>query len=73
MNIEINDEIADEIVKNELKASINGIKREIKILRNNHLREKYQNEDLDYNLDLLPHLEAVYEYFGRTSPKQRGV
>ena len=73
MNIEINDEIADEIVKIELKSSIDGIKRDIKILRNNPFREKYQNEDLDYNLDLLPHLEAVYEYFGRTSPRQRGV
>lgn len=64
MNIEITEEIIDEILKTELKNSINAIKRDIKNLKKISKREKYQDEDLSYDQELLPHLEAVYNYFG---------
>jgi len=64
MNIEIGDEIADKIVQTNLKDSIDGIKRDIKNLKKINKREKYQDEDLSHNEELLPHLEAVYDYFG---------
>jgi len=64
MNIEIGDEIADKIVQTNLKDSIDGIKRDIKNLKKINKREKYQDEDLSDDQELLPHLEAVYDYFG---------
>jgi len=64
MNIEITEEIIDGILKTELKNSINDIKRDIKNLKKIPKREKYQDEDLSYDQELLPHLEAVYNYFG---------
>jgi hypothetical protein len=64
MNIEITEEIIDGILKTELKNSINDIKRDIKNLKKISKREKYQDEDLSYDQELLPHLEAVYNYFG---------
>ena len=64
MNIEINDEISDQIIIIELKRCIEGLKRDIKNLKKNSKREKYQDEDLSHDQELLPHLEAVYDYFG---------
>jgi hypothetical protein len=64
MNIEIGDEIADKIVLINLKDSIDYIKKDIKNLKRNNKREKYQDEDLSDEQELLPHLEAVYDYFG---------
>ena len=64
MNIEINDEISDQIIIIELKRCIEGLKRDIKNLKKNSKREKYQNEDLSNDQELLPHLEAVYDYYG---------
>ena len=58
------EEIIDEIVKTELKNSINDIKRDIKNLKKNRKREKYQDEDLSNDQELLLHLEAVYDYYG---------
>ena len=37
---------------------------DIKNLKKMRKREKYQQEDLADNEELLPHLEAVYDYFG---------
>ena len=64
MNIEINDEISDQIIIIELKRCIEGLKRDIKNLKKNSKREKYQDEDLSNDQELLPHLEAVYDYYG---------
>ena len=64
MNIEINDEISDKIVLTNLKDCIDYIKKDIKNLKKNRKREKYQDEDLSHDEELLPHLEAVYDYFG---------
>jgi hypothetical protein len=64
MNIEIGDETADKIVLTNLKECIDYIKKDIKNLKKINKREKYQDEDLSNDQELLPHLEAVYEYFG---------
>jgi polysaccharide pyruvyl transferase WcaK-like protein len=64
MNIEIGDETADKIVLTNLKECIDYIKKDIKNLKKINKREKYQDEDLSNDQELLPHLEAVYDYFG---------
>jgi len=64
MNIEIDGEVADKIVQTNLKECIDYIKKDIKNLKKINKREKYQDEDLSNDQELLPHLEAVYDYFG---------
>ena len=73
MNIEIGDEIADKIVQTNLKDSIDGIKRDIKNLKKINKREKYQDEDLSHDEELLPHLEAVYDYFGGNLSQTKNI
>jgi len=72
MNIEIGDETADKIVLTNLKECIDYIKKDIKNLKRNNKREKYQDEDLSNDEELLPHLEAVYDYFGGNL-KHKGI
>ena len=64
MNIEIDGEVADKIVQTNLKECIDYTKNDIENLNYNSVREKYQDEDLSNHQEILPHLEAVYEYFG---------
>jgi hypothetical protein len=64
MQIDVNEEIVDQIMKTELRESITGVKQDIKNLKKMRKREKYQDQDLADNQELLLHLEAVYDYFG---------
>jgi len=64
MKIDVNEEIVDQIIKTELRESITGVKQDIKNLKKMRKREQYQDQDLADNQELLPHLEAVYDYFG---------
>ncbi len=64
MQIDVNAEMVDQIMKTELRESITGIKQDIKNLKKMRKREQYQDQDLADNQELLPHLEAVYDYFG---------
>jgi len=64
MQIDVNEEIIDQIMKTELRESITGVKQDIKNLKKMRKREQYQDQDLADNQELLPHLEAVYNYFG---------
>ena len=64
MQIDVNEEIVDQIMKTELCESITRVKQDIKNLKKIRKREKYQDQDLADNQELLPHLEAVYNYFG---------
>jgi hypothetical protein len=64
MQIDVNEEIIYQIMKTELRESITGVKQDIKNLKKIRKREKYQDQDLADNQELLPHLEAVYNYFG---------
>lgn len=63
MQIEIDEAIIDQIMKTELRESIDYLKIDIKKLKKNKSREKYEDEDLKHNEQILPHLEAVYNYF----------
>jgi hypothetical protein len=51
-------------MKTELCDTIEMVKQDIKQLKKIRKREKYQQEDLANNEEILPHLEAVYDYFG---------
>ena len=64
MQIDVNEEIVDQIMKTELRESITGVKQDIKNLKKMRKREQYQDQDLADNEELLLHLEAVYDYFG---------
>lgn len=64
MQIEVSDEIADQIVLTELRDSILGVKKDINTLKKNKSREAFEDSDLKFNESILPHLEAVYDYFG---------
>ena len=64
MQIEVNEAIVDQIMKTELCDTIEMVKQDIKQLKKIRKREKYQDQDLADNQELLPHLEAVYNYFG---------
>ena len=64
MQIEINEAIVELIMKTELCDTIEMVKNDIKQLKKIRKREKYQQEDLANNEEILPHLEAVYDYFG---------
>ncbi len=64
MQIDVNEEIVDQIMKTELRESITRVKQDIKNLKKMRKREQYQDHDLADNQELLPHLEAVYNYFG---------
>ena len=64
MQIDVNEEIVDQIMKTELRETITGIKQDIKNLKKMRKREQYQDQDLADDQELLPHLEAVYNYFG---------
>ena len=64
MQIDVNEEIIYQIMKTELRESITGVKQDIKNLKKMRKREQYQDQDLADNQELLPHLEAVYNYFG---------
>jgi hypothetical protein len=64
MQIEVNEAIVEQIMKTELCDTIEMVKQDIKQLKKIRKREKYQQEDLANNEEILPHLEAVYDYFG---------
>lgn len=64
MQIEINDEIANQILLTELSSAIQYTKEDINKLKKIKARERYQKADLKHNEGMLPHLEAVYDYFG---------
>ena len=64
MQIEVSDEIVDQIVLTELRDSILGVKKDINTLKKNKSREAFEDRDLEFNESILPHLEAVYDYFG---------
>jgi hypothetical protein len=64
MQIEVTDAIVDQIIKTELRDSIDGVKRDITRLKRIRHRQKYEDADLKHSGEILPHLEAVYDYFG---------
>ena len=64
MQIEVDESVLDQIVKKELHESIDFLKKDIGRLKKNKSRQPYQNDDLKDAEKILPHLEAVYDYFG---------
>tara|TARA_R110000868_G_scaffold46963_10_gene154571 strand:- start:664 stop:870 length:207 start_codon:yes stop_codon:yes gene_type:complete len=64
MQLEINEEIVDHIIKTELRESINDAEWMIKNLKKNKSRAPYEDADLKHSEEILLHLEAVYDYFG---------
>lgn len=64
MLLEITDEIADQVVLNALKDSIECVSQSISELEELDKLREYQVADLDYDRDILIALEKVYDYFG---------
>lgn len=64
MQIEINDEITDAITLQSLALSIECMELDINRLEAETELARYQQEDLEYDREMLVHLEVVYDYFG---------
>ena len=64
IKVDIDDEIADQIFKDNLKWHIDTISKDLKKLNKIKKLEKYQREDKDYFTKLLPALRIVGEYYG---------
>ena len=64
MLLEITDEIADQVVLNALKDSIECVSQSISELEGLDKLKEYQKADLVYDRDILVALEKVYDYFG---------
>lgn len=64
MLLEITDEIADQVVLNALKESIECVSQSISELEELDKLREYQVADLVYDREILEALEKVYDYFG---------
>lgn len=65
MQINIDAEAVDSITLESLRISIECTKQSIEQLESQGDKlKRYQLEDLEYSLDILPALEKVYNYFG---------
>lgn len=64
MLLEITDEIADQVVLNALKDSIECVSQSISELEQLDKLKEYQVADLVYDREILVALEKVYDYFG---------
>lgn len=64
MLLEITDEIADQVVLNALKDSIECVSQSISELEELDKLREYQVADLVYDREILVALEKVYDYFG---------
>lgn len=64
MLLEITDEIADQVVLNALKDSIECVSQSISELESLDKLKEYQVADLVYDREILVALEKVYDYFG---------
>ena len=64
MLLEITDEIADQVVLNALKDSIECVSQSISELEGLDKLREYQVADLVYDREILVALEKVYDYFG---------
>jgi hypothetical protein len=62
-NIEVDFETADRIIVAEMLDQYNTIKREIKIQKDIKNPEKYQEEDLEYNIKLLDAVTIVFKHY----------
>lgn len=63
MQIEVDDVIVERIMKTEMLRMIDMVKINIKQWKKTRKRESYQQEDLADSEKILPHLEAVYDYY----------
>lgn len=64
MLLEITDEIADQVVLNALKESIECVSQSISELEELDKLREYQVADLVYDREILEALDKVYDYFG---------
>lgn len=64
MLLELNDDVADEIVCATIKQSMKFLKKDIKELKAKKNLEAYQKEDLGNNIHVLAALEIAYDYYG---------
>lgn len=64
IKVDIDDEIADQMFRDNLKWHIDHISEDLKTLNKRKKLEKYQQEDKDYFTKLLPALKIVGEYYG---------
>ena len=62
-NIEIDLDTADRIIVAAMLEQYNTIKLEIKIQKDIENPEKYQGEDLEYNIKLLDAVTLVYKHY----------
>ena len=62
-NIEIDPETVDRIIIAEMLEQYNTLKHEIKIQKDIKNPEKYQGEDLEYNIKLLDAVTLVYKHY----------
>jgi hypothetical protein len=66
-NIEIDFETAERIIIAEMFEQYNTIKLEIKIQKDIKNPEKYQEEDLEYNIKLLDAVTLIYKHYTPSS------
>ena len=64
IQVDIEAESIDAIMRNELKWHYDNVKDDIKKLKKLKKLEKYQREDKAYFEKLLPALEVVCDYYG---------
>ena len=64
IKVEIDDEIADQMFRDNLKWHIEHISEDLKKLNKTKKLENYQREDKAYFTKLLPALKVVGEYYG---------
>ncbi len=66
LQIEVDYEVADKIIVAGIGSSIEDLTKQVEDLSTieyNKLKP-YQVEDLNYCIDMLVHLKAVYDYYG---------
>jgi hypothetical protein len=64
IQIEMEPELIDSVVKSQLLWHNNFVKEELTVLKKKKKLEKYQTEDKEYFEKLLPALKIVSDYFG---------
>ena len=64
MNIEIDPETADGVVRASLKESIEYLREDIAVLKKVKKREDYQHRDLSEQIRTLEAMEEVFDYYG---------
>ena len=64
LNIEVSEEIADQIVLDVLKESIDCVTQDVKNLKAMKNKKEYQRQDMLNGIEILEALEKVYKYYG---------